>query len=248
VQGNKPLATRKTFVIATVQRSGSYLMTEGLANTKLAGDTREWFNPSDVKRVCRKNGLSHPDTDYAAYIKKIQEIGTTANGVFGFKCLAMQWTLLQHRLANHHRYHDMPFHKAVSDLFPDMHYIRLVRRDKIRQAISFYRAAKSKKWHMVGNQDKPAPLPPYSEERIIHYMEMIKKYEDVWERYFDQSGYQPMTVYYEDFIADYEGTLRAVLKFMGIEVMAGTPFPPPRLKKQADVMTDEWVKLFRGYV
>jgi LPS sulfotransferase NodH len=54
----------------------------------------------------------------------------------------------------------------------------------------------------------------------------------------------PFTIVYEDFIQEYEKTVRTVLEFLELDTI-GVEIPPPQLAQTADNITEEWVQRFR---
>lgn len=54
----------------------------------------------------------------------------------------------------------------------------------------------------------------------------------------------PLTIVYEDFIADYEGTVLKVLEFLDVE-SAGVAVSPPSFDPIADEISEQWVQRFR---
>jgi LPS sulfotransferase NodH len=69
-------------------------------------------------------------------------------------------------------------------------------------------------------------------------------HEEYWNEYFMESGIVPFTVVYEDLARSYEQTTFAVLNYLGIDTPDGLALPEPRLKKQADVLSEEWVRRY----
>jgi hypothetical protein len=65
--------------------------------------------------------------------------------------------------------------------------------------------------------------------------------EERWSNFFSESGVEPFVVVYEDFVQHYERTASLVLDYLGISLPEGFTFPPPRVHKQADAMSEEWV-------
>lgn len=75
----------------------------------------------------------------------------------------------------------------------DVKYIYLHRHDKLRQAISWYRASYNSQWtskHQI-KQD-----PPYNKSQIKQYLEWIDLDEARWEAFFKNKEY--LELYYED--------------------------------------------------
>ena len=62
--------------------------------------------------------------------------------------------------------------------------------------------------------------------------------------FFTEGGIQPLTVVYEDFIADYAGTLQQVLTHLGLDGQV-VSMPGQKTEKLADDLSEEWVQRFR---
>lgn len=60
-----------------------------------------------------------------------------------------------------------------------------------------------------------------------------------------KDGITPLNIFYEDFIQNYEGTVRTILDHLGLESKSAS-IAPPALIKLADAVTEEWTKRFRA--
>src|ERR1700685_3701949 len=75
-----------TYVICTNPRSGSWLLSKGLAATGLAGNPREWFNHWEEQRHRARWRMDHAtDLTLGAYIGIASAESTTSNGISGIK-------------------------------------------------------------------------------------------------------------------------------------------------------------------
>src|SRR5271166_6123634 len=84
-----------TYIICTNPRSGSWLLSEGLAATALAGNPREWFNPIEEQRHRARWRMEHStDLSYAGYLAQARAESTTANGISGIKLHYYQFAQL----------------------------------------------------------------------------------------------------------------------------------------------------------
>ncbi len=54
----------------------------------------------------------------------------------------------------------------------------------------------------------------------------------------------PLHIVYESFVEKYEDTLREVLRFLELEEFEEVAIATPRLKKQADSVTDQWYEQY----
>src|SRR5438552_10089515 len=81
---------RRCYVVCTIPRSGSNLLTDGLRDTRRAGMPKQFFLPKAKSRYAEELGID-PAVDYAAYVRAIVNTKVTRNEVFGFKL--MSWYL-----------------------------------------------------------------------------------------------------------------------------------------------------------
>lgn len=231
----------KAYLICTAPRSGSFLLAEGLQATRIAGEPQEYFDPV-FEPFWRKRLQISCEQEF---VSKILAAGTSANGVFGAKVLWFQLENLIARLDCRGASLKAQ-HRALSEVFSDLRYIFLVRRDKVAQAISYYKAAITDVWWMIdGHEQKAKTTPVFDVAQIEHHLRLISEYEKSWQDYFHSAGIQPYIVVYEDFVNAYEDTIREVLSFMDITAPANIALPAPRLKRQADAESQEWARRFR---
>jgi len=233
------------FFISTTPRTGSSLLAEALEFTRIAGTPREYFEPEYENDWSARLGVSG-DTDY---IEKFSAAGMTSNGVFGAKVHWHQFVHLQAKLRSIQG-------NGLSDLellrrtFADLKYVFLTRRDKVEQAVSYYKAQRTDIWHVVtpgGNptQGTAVKAVAFDLEQIDHWVTRFAEDEASWCRYFETMGIEPFEVVYEDFLATYESTVMAILRYLNIPIPAELRVVPPRLFKLADEVSEEWVRRYK---
>lgn len=207
-----------------------------LSSTGVAGNPSEWlhFQYKDPATLKRED------------LEQIWESGTTPNGVFGLKIGFEQiWidtfrTLLE-----------LPQHASRAEVwstaFPNCSkHIYMTRRNKVRLAVSWWRAIVSGEWHRTYGE-KPQEhdiADKYNFEAINHLIFQSTMCEAAMEDFFSESDIIPLTIVYEDFIQDYEGTVIQVLELLGIPT-ANIEVAPPALDKLADDVAEQWVQRFR---
>src|SRR5207244_248621 len=81
---------RRCYVVCTIPRSGSNLLTDGLRDTRRAGMPKQFFLPKAESAYGADLGID-PAADYAAYVRCIVNTKATRNEIFGFKL--MSWYL-----------------------------------------------------------------------------------------------------------------------------------------------------------
>ena len=196
---------------------------------------------------------------YAAdteYVEKFLGAGTTPNGVFGAKVHWHQFLHLRQKIRLIHG-------DGASDLellrsaFPDLRFVFLTRRDKVQQAVSYYKALQTDCWHSLRPdatvaRETPipapaeAPAPSFDFEQIDRWFTRFTKDEASWCRYFATVGLEPFEVVYEDFIGTYESTVLDILRYLNIPIPEGMKIAPPRLCKLADELSEEWALRYRA--
>jgi LPS sulfotransferase NodH len=174
-------------------------------------------------------------------MSSVIEAGTTPNSVFGVKVLWGQFK----SLLDHPECAGLPLPEVVPALFPNPRYIWITRRDKVRQAISLWKASQTDQWHRYADE----PAEPVREVRfdfrqIDRRARKIIVDEAAWQEYFHRCGIVPLTVVYEDLVADYEASTRQALEYLAITAPADLPFGPRQLQQQADARSDLWAQRF----
>jgi LPS sulfotransferase NodH len=235
-----------SYLICTNPRSGSWLLSDGLAATLVAGNPREWFNvlEEQTQRARWRLGAC-PDVSYLPYFNHVLKSATTTNGICGVKLHYYQLADFARNMGTIEKYRGLPFDALFSAAFPKPQYIWLTRRDKVRQAISYHRACQTKEWWLLN--DRPAAPDgrarinsTFDPQAIAAREKLLIKNDLGWQRFFEDSGIEPLVVTYEEVAADYPGTIRKVLGWLGIPEVAAISIPPARFIRQADSQTDEW--------
>lgn len=267
-----------SYLICATPRSGSTLLCEALTNTGVAGYPKEYFEalrttglpmrPRDYFTTLNNPGFTgmleefsqelHATTistvtaqrDYADYLIHVLEEGTTANGVFGAKVM---WGYLGDFISNLRdipAYRALPVPELFSTVFPNLHYIRVVRKDKVGQAVSLWKAIQTWRWREdeaavssngIGHQKRELQ---FQFELIDHLVRQIEEHELAWERFFDEAGIQPYCVVYEDLATNYEATALNILRYLGVSLPENHRFAARQMKRQADTLSEEWVKCY----
>lgn len=225
-----------SYTIWFSQRTGSTLLGEALASTGVAGNPSEWlhFQYNDPATLTRDK------------LEQIWKLGTTPNGVFGLKT-----GFKQHWVDAFRTMLGLPQEtlraKVWSAAFPNCtKHIYMTRRNKIRLAVSWWRAIVSGEWHRhhgVKPQERDI-ADKYNAEAIEHLLVDCAMCDAAIEDFLTESGIVPLTIVYEDFIQDYEGTVRKVLEYLEIPTYH-VRVAPPALERLADDVSEEWVQRYR---
>ena len=212
----------QSILLASTFRSGSTYVAELLRHNGIVGLSIEKFNT-----IWKTSAGSD-----AAFRKAIDDILCTSDaGVFAAKIM---WT---HRtdLARCLRL-ERGQSTVLAESFPDPRWIWVKRRDKVRQAISFWRARQSGRWHVFDGSTEPAIAYDFNEIREC-YREMLL-HDVCWGDFFTQTGIAPLVVEYEDLKDDLPAQVAAMRTFAG-RPAGGQIVTQVRLKQQSDTLTEE---------
>jgi LPS sulfotransferase NodH len=243
-----------SYLVAATQRSGSTLLCRALADTGVAGRPEEYFltGPPDAFPpgwTFWEHGIfaqPHGEMDREGYLELVFRLGTTPNGVFGAKLMWNNVPWVLQNLWELPRFAGLDRAETLHALFPNLHVIRLTRRDRVRQAVSWARAAQDGVW-VVSDTEPAAPaVPPnYDHELIAGLEALLAEGEHGWPRLSAEWGVTPLDILYEDLVdpSSYPDIIRSVLDHLGI-VHDGLAIPQPRTHRQADEINDDWVRRY----
>lgn len=238
---------RISYLICTTPRSGSWLLSEALQATGLAGRPREYFAPELQGEWQQKWGVP-AISSYADFAALAIRNGTTSNGVFGSK---VHWYQFEHlafqlRGSNGNGVHSDA--DLIANAFPNVRYVWLFRRDKVRQAVSYYRASSTGQWWNIqspGDGDSKADSLRFDFRRIDELRNTLLQHESRWRRFFRESRIDPIKISYEDLNRDYQRTTMSVLDAIGVDIPEDLVIARPRLRRQADEMSESWISQYR---
>ncbi len=249
------METKKLLVVASVERTGSTLLCSILRGTLAAGTPVEYLNihtqnfvrfrdkygvptitqtrlpVSALRKLLGKSAwrdisyFSH--RSYLSYLTRLAEINTTQNGVFGIK---MHW--------NQYKRHMLDLDLNVNYWGVPVRWVRIMRQNEIRQAISFVRASQSESWNSNMEVQRE---PIYDDGAIVGALARITDENAQWQKYFVDNNIVPLDITYEQLTRDMDTTVRLVMNH--IESPIDT-VPAPQTKKQSDVTSKEWAERF----
>ena len=258
-----------SYIISATQRSGSNFLCDVLRNTGIAGSPDEYFvywdwavhDPDRLKNDIFKPWL----VPHHAYISKLLREGTTPNGVFGVKIMWNYLDTVIENLRTFPEYRELSAPEVFEAVFPNLSYIHITRKDKIRQAVSMAKAMQSNRWIEL-EQWVLDERPPFFEKhidwvefnrknvretrleydfnQIARFYEVFREQDEAWETYFKESNINPFMVTYESFVDGYETTALEILEFLKIEKPDELVLQRCALKRQNDSINKEWAQRF----
>ena len=214
-----------------------------------------------MRKWAERWGIAGPELDYHAFVQAARTAGTTPNGVFGAKLMWGYFGDFVSLLRNVPEYRDLSLAELLPAVFPDLTFVRVVRANKLRQAVSLWKAVQTATWREDQASAKATSVedegsPPYrsfiEEHRpqlrfhyraIDHLLEQLLIEEASWDAFFEHCGIKPILVLYENFAADYETSTLNLLERLGLTCPEGFEFEP-RMKRQSDRINDDWTKRY----
>ncbi len=239
----KPLLS---YTIWFSQRTGSTLLCKALESTGVAGKPAEWLHVSSGVQLCTHYGVSSP----AELQTKLWELGSTPNQVFGLK----------HGISEPHfssvieTFRKFPGCNGRScdrgevweNAFPKGKHVFMTRRNKVRLAVSWWKAIQTQEWHRKhgAKPTKEDVRERYSFDAIdTLYVASVMR-EAGTQEFFTEAGIVPLTIVYEDFVQCYKTTVLEILKYLDIP-SEGVTVAPPYYERLADEVSQEWAQRFR---
>lgn len=258
------------YLVCATPRSGSTFLCHILTNTGIAGKPEEYFQPPIVRPqdyfdtgeatdVTELLTMPWPDSEpieltsweghsYADYLQKVIEENTTLNGVFGAK---LMWGHLDHFIDNFRglpQYGGLSVPNLLSTAFPNLQYIWVRRREKLRQAVSLWKAIQTWTWKAgeapTGELSHLAREPLFHYEAIDHLLQQLIAHDTAWQQYFEVCGIEPYTVVYEEWTLDPQRTVLDILQYLHIPIPKNLVVAEPNMQRQADELSEEWVQRY----
>jgi LPS sulfotransferase NodH len=218
-----------TYIVCSTPRSGSGLLTRGLAGTGALATPLEYFNPVHRGILSRRWRCA---SDLESYVEMLHARRTAPTGLFGTK---VHWhQLVQIRTEATGAIHDCFDHETsdtlIERLFPRPRFIRIVRLDLDSQAVSYWRSLNSGIWSVA--IDGPAIAgggeTPYSFEGIDRCRRLIETGELCWDRLIRSRADDALVVTYEDLTTAFTQTVQRVANYISPGVNVTVPAPTTR--------------------
>lgn len=237
----------RSYLLCSMPRSGSSLLSEGLHATGRLGTPIEYLDRSNARAVLTERWGA---TSLAGYLRLLHRHRTTPEGLFGAK---LHWfhlaDLTAELVAEGLVGADAVWRErraAALDVFaPNATAVLLTRRDHVRQAVSWFVADRTGRWSSVDGRGDPTRPVAYEARAIERRRRLAAAGERAWSGLLSAMGVDVAEVAYEDLVVDYEGVVRSTARHLGVDLPV-TPLAPPRLRRQADDRTEELVERFRA--
>jgi LPS sulfotransferase NodH len=183
--------------------------------------------------------------DFERLVEEALRKGTTENGVLGTKIM---WAYFRDfvRLARRAwGLADVRPCEVPASVLPNLRrFVWMRRRDTTRQAVSLWKALQTQQWRKDSDEDVGGQGLRFSFAAVDHLKLRIDEHNAAWQDFFEGCGVEPMEVVYEELVEDYRGTVSWLLDGIGIPVHENFAIAEPRMRRQADELSEEWVRLY----
>jgi LPS sulfotransferase NodH len=186
--------------------------------------------------------------DFEGLVEDALRSGTTDNGVLGTKIM---WAYFRDfvRLARRTpglegvRPYDVP-----ACVLPNLRRFVWIRRDDTtRQAVSLWKALQTQQWRRDSDDDVGGQGLRFNFAAVDHLKLRIDEHNAAWQSFFERSGIEPLRIVYEEFVEAYEENVLGLLNGLEIPIPEGFTVTQPKMKRQADELSEEWVRLYNEH-
>src|SRR3712207_5651629 len=186
--------------------------------------------------------------DFEALVENALREGTTENGVLGTKIM---WAYFRDfvRLARRRRgLNDLRPRGVPGAVLPNLRrFVWIHRRDTTRQAVSLWKALQTQQWRQDSDEDVGGQGLRFSFAAVNHLKLRIDEHNAAWRGFLEGCEVEPIEVVYEELIEDHEGTVLRLLDGLGIPLPDGFAVAEPKMRRQADELSEEWVRLYNEH-
>ena len=214
--------TKLTYGVLCGHRMGSNLLTESLYLTGVLGDPMEYFNARWLAKFREKHGQNY--RQFEPFMNFIKSKRTSPNGVFGYNLKVDQ-------LKNVVRA-SFPKQSGGKSLLGNTDkFVFLRRRGRLDQAISDY-IGKAKDTFRIPKEANVDEIHSIIEDvsfrpvMIMSALQSAIEFDRGWEQFLEKTSKPVLEIYYEDVVADFEGSIKSVAEFLTGNDDIVVPEPP----------------------
>ena len=235
---SRDTAPERPYLLATVPRSGSTYLSHVLWRSGCLGAPLEYLNFEPAGPYGHAN--TAPAEQNRLWLTALRT-RTSPNGVFGLKGFPLQLEALQQgnpALLTH-------VMRLVLASGAASKVVHLRRRDRTAHAISYARAMLSGVWR---KEQEHAGLaePEYSPVAVERASRLIDEQESAWSAMFADLKLTPLTLWYEDVVADPQQAAAEVAAYLGVALAPGAEVAIPMVERQSQAGGRAWAAQHGG--
>lgn len=239
----------KKILVLSTQRSGSTMVCGDMASSNVLGKPNEYY----INIINLWNKSKDKDQVLAA-LKNIQLISSSANGTQAVKIMSNQIAPIGHILYSTGLCLYKSNFASFFAYFSEYKIARVIRRDKVAQAVSRIMAEGTGIYHCYDPTKSDLKLGrsslqsrdesglKYSYELIQTNIDSINKEEDLIQDYLDTFSLKPFNIIYENAISSrsYINDIASL-----IDITPVSSFPERAIKKVSGSISQEWIDRFK---
>lgn len=227
-----------SYIIASVQRSGTHLLCSILRSIGMAGSPEEYFLSKPGETWEKRWGAP----SRVAYVQQVLRQNTAANGVFGNVVMWSYFERMLEMLQEIPEYKNLNGAQLLAAVFHEPKYIWMRRRNHVEQAVSWAMACQTGVWTQKAEEkSQPRAVPKFDFRVIDEWRKRIAAHDEGWANYFRENQIEPLVLFYEDIVASHRAAAEHVVEFLGLPFPPGLEIPPPAVEKQATRISEDWV-------
>ena len=132
-----------------------------------------------------------------------------------------------------------------ASVFPHLRrYLWIRRHDTTSQAVSLWKALRTQQWRRDTDEEIGGKGLRFSFVAVDHLELRIDEHNAAWQDFFDECGIELIKIVYEELVDDYENIVPRLLEDIGVQIPENFSVEKPRMKRQADELSQEWVRLY----
>lgn len=199
---------RSSYSIAFSMRCGSTVLAQTLGKFGVGSPTEYFRYPYDENSYF-PNSRGLPVADWFRELV----VGRQHSGVFGSKMSH------DHRARiDEHLREQVTGYSTLSDALPNHRWIFMRRGDTIAQAVSWYVASCTDRWHVPSDErDAVSARVPYDFFSILSKVMILGANNVNWEAYFSRLGIEPCRIEYEELVDNPKAVVQRIFEFLGLE-------------------------------
>ena len=228
---------RISYMIASVPRSGSTWLSHVLWASGCLGAPLEYcnFEPGGPYGFAAGNSAEQTRLWRNALATR-----TTPNGVFGLKTFPAQ---LHHVQQDNPGLVDEVMHAMLGSA-SRRKVVQLRRRDRDAHAISYARAMLRGIWR-AEQEREGVEEPAYSAPEVARAAHLIDLQEAAWQDMYRDLQIEPLTLWFEDAVADPQAAVAQVADYLGVVVDPSAAVAVPAIRQQQQDAAQDWARQHR---
>jgi LPS sulfotransferase NodH len=233
-----------SYLLCGTPRTASTLLCSLLASTGRLGRPESYFREPDEAVWAERFRLPTDGCrvrDYRGFVRAVQRVATTENGVFAARVM---WGSMERLIEGLGPSPEESELATLERTFGRLRFVHLRRTDIAGQAVSWCRAEQTGFWQ---DGDVASRVPEEDLGRMIELVQTIRAHNAAWAAWFDRLGVQPHTVTYEQVVQDGRAAVGEIAAYLDVDLPTRwEPFCSHR--RQADELNARWAATLRAVI